>query len=164
MKKELIKRRTVILLVLGLASIFIFGTSILHVSAKKQFTNESIEGTYGFSASGNIIGFGPANITGPIVIIGLSSFDGDGVCSLKETVNAVQPIGTFSFTATSCTYKVNPDGAGNSTVIFTLPSGQINHINVSFVIVINGREILLVQTDPGDIISGIAKRQEMGDS
>ena len=161
MKIEYIKRRTVILLVLGLASIFVLGTSILHVSAKKQFTNESIEGTYGFSASGNLINFGPAKLTGPFNSVGLDTFDGHGGCTVTSfAANLPPPVGPVpETTSTACTYKVNPNGTGTKT--FTFPN-SVNHI--SFVIVNNGKEILEIQTDTGAIISGIAKRQEKGGS
>lgn len=123
---------------------------------KKKFTNESIEGTYGFSASGSLINFGLAKITGPIVIVGIINFDGDGGGSLKATVNTVPPLGNFSFTATSFTYQLNPDGTGTNTI--TVPS--IGVVHLSIVIVNNGKEILFIRTDTGAIECGIAKKQE----
>ncbi len=124
--------------------------------SKKKFTNESIEGIYGFSASGSLVDFGSAKISGPIVVVGIMNFDGDGGGSSKGNANTVPPLGSFSFTATSFTYQVNPDGTGTTAI--TVPS--VGVINLSFVIVNNGKEILFIRTDTGAIESGIAKRQE----
>ncbi len=124
---------------------------------KKKFTNKSIEGTYGFSASGSLINVG--NITGPMVVVGLINFDGNGGGSVKGTANTVQP-GKFSFTSTSFSYQVNPDGTGTKKFTFILPNGNVSNVNLSFVIVNNGKEILDIRTDTGVIASGLAKRQE----
>ncbi|HLB71897.1 MAG: hypothetical protein OIN88_00060 [Candidatus Methanoperedens sp.] len=140
MNIELNGRRTAILLVLA---------SILSGAyAHKQFTNKSIEGTWGFSGSGTIIGVGPA------VAVGLSTFDGNGGCSLKEDFNS--PSGLETLTSVACTYKVNPDGTGTSTATFRPPLASST---ISFVILNEGSEIQAITIDPGVIASLVFKRQ-----
>ncbi len=82
-------RRTTILLVLGVASIFVLGASILPGAyAYKQFTNKSIEGTWGFSGSGTTNGT-------PAVFVGLDIFDGNGGCSVKNILNTPSGLGRW---------------------------------------------------------------------
>ncbi len=153
MKIDLIRRKSAILLVLGLASIFVLEMSILPgAQADKQFTNESIEGTWGYSASGNITAVGPA------VAVGLAVIDGKGGCSLKETFTIGSSTGAVMHTSTACTYDVNPDGTGNLTVVFGPPFGGT--VPVALVIVNKGNEIFFIRTDPGVVVSGVAKRQK----
>ncbi len=156
MKIESIRRRTAILLVLGVASIFILGASIfiLEVSilpgvyAKEQFANKSIEGTWGFSGSGTLNGT-------PGIDVGLSTFDGNGGCSVKQDFNS--PSGLVTLTSIACTSKVNPDGTGTSTATFSQPA-PAGSSTISFVIVSKGNEILAIPTDPGMIASLVFKR------
>ncbi len=61
-------------------------------------------------------------------------------------------------TSTACTYNVNPDGTGNLTVVMGPPFGGT--VPIAFVIVDKGNEILFIRTDPGVVVSGVAKRQQ----
>ncbi len=156
MKIESIRRRTAILLVLGVASIFVLGASIfvLGVSilpgayAVEQFTNKSIEGIWGFSGSGTINGT-------PIVAVDLDTFDGNGSCSVKSVSNS--PSGFLNITSIACTYNVNPDGTGTATAVFPPPLSFTS--TISFVIVDHGNEILAISANPVLIASFDAKRQ-----
>lgn len=120
--------------------------------ADKQFTNKSIEGTYGFTVSGTVE---PGS--GPLTVGGLFTYDGNGGCFVKETLNAPSLGGVVSRTSKDCTYNVNPDGTGTQIDIFEEPFNQTVHI--SFVVVDKGNEIRFIITDPGLILSGVAKRQ-----
>lgn len=158
MKIESIKRRTAILLILGMASIFLLGASIFILGvgifpgayAKEQFTNKSIEGTWGFSGSETTNGI-------PGVDVGLSTFDGNGGCSVKQDFNS--PSGLVTLTSIACIYKVNSDGTGTSTATF-LPPAHAPAVSstISFVIVNKGSEILAITKDPGMIASLVFKR------
>ena len=147
MKIESIRRRTAILLAVGIASIFILGANILPGAyAHKQFTNKSIEGTWGFSGSGTTSGT-------PGVAVGLTTFDGNGGCSVKQDFNT--PSGLQTFTSIACTYKVNPDGTGTATATFPPP---VVSSTISFVIVNKESEILAITKDPGVLASLVFKR------
>lgn len=147
MKIESTRRRTAILLVVGVASIFVLGASILPGAyAHKQFTNKSIEGTWGFSGSGTINGT-------PSVAVGLTTFDGNGGCSVKQDSNT--PSGLQTLTSIACTYKVNPDGTGTGTATFPSPAVSST---ISFVIVNKESEILAIRKDPGVLSSLVFKR------
>ncbi len=148
MKIKSIRRRTAIFLVLGVASIFVLMASILPGAyAHKQFTNKSIEGTWGFSGSGTTNGT-------PAVFFGLDIFDGNGGCSVKNVLNT--PSGLVNLTSITCTYIVYSDGTGTATVTFPPPLGLSTF---PFVIVSKGSEILAISTDQNVIASFVAKRQ-----
>jgi|SRR3972149_6087806 len=151
MRMESTKKRTAILLaVLGLAGILVIAAGP-GAQADKQFTDRSIQGTYGFSVSGTSGDVGA-------VVVGLFTFDGKGGCTIKEDVNAAPPIGfVASRTSTSCTYKVNPDGTGTQIAVFGDPIPET--LDISFVIVGNGDEIKFISTNPGLIFSGTARKQ-----
>jgi hypothetical protein len=71
---------------------------------------------------------------------GLVTFDGNGNLSASETVSVgglVDPVNAMG------TYTVNSDCTGT----FTNPHARLN-----LVIVRNGREILAVNTDPGNVV------------
>lgn len=150
MEKESMGRRNVILvIILGIASVLVLWAGILpSAQADKQFANRSVEGTWGYSASGNVTDIGSA------VAVGLATMDGRGGCSIKETLNMA--VGTVIHTSTACTYNVNPDGTGTLTAVFDDPSGTVP---VSFVIVNRKSEIHFIRTDLGAVVSGVAKRR-----
>lgn len=121
--------------------------------AKKVFDAASVEGDWGFSASGTILPPALPAAT-PAVAVGTLSFDGIGSCTLSDTIN----IGgvSASRTSTSCSYTVNPDGTGTITVL--LP-GDPGPTPLSFVLVDKARELRFIRTDLG-VASGVAKRQD----
>ena len=158
MKIESIRRRNAMLLVLGMAGtlvlglVIVLGVSIVpSAQADEQFTNKSIAGTWGFSASGTVVGVGPA------VAVGLFAFDGTGGCSINDTLN-IATIGQVGpRTSTACTYNVNQDGTGTLTADFDQPFG--GPLPLSFVIVNKKNEIQFIRTDTIAVASGVAKKQ-----
>ncbi len=165
MKIESIRRRTAILLVLGVASIFALGASIfvLGVSilpgayAVEQFTNKTIEGTWGVSGSGTMTDFGS------IVFVGLFTFDGNGSCSVKEDFNSPL-VFVNNITSIACTYKVSPDGTGTATPIFlniSFGEGPLLSLTstYSFVIADKEDEIQAITTDQNFIARTFFRRQ-----
>jgi hypothetical protein len=111
--------------------------------ARKVCGVDTLEGTYGLTFSGLFTRGAipaPINAFGPVAGNGLVIFDGDGNLSASETVSVggvVNPVNTTG------TYTVNSDCTGT----FTTP-----HAHLNLVILRNGREILAVNTDPGNVV------------
>jgi hypothetical protein len=108
---------------------------------------ESLTGAYGFQLNGSFI---PAGIsyatTGRFVSDGHGSVTG----SVVESVNG--NISAGSFTAT---YTVADDCTG--VAVFKFDRGI--QTQISFTIVSGGREVLLMDIDPGTVEIGSAKKQ-----
>ena len=107
----------------------------------------TLNGSYGDTISGTIVGFGP------IAAIGVTNFDGNGHFTGTDTVN-INGSGGIPETSTG-TYTVNSDCTG--TRVQTFPDGRV--VSASFVIVNHGKEFLLVNTAPGLVITGSGKKQ-----
>ncbi len=159
-------KRTITLVgivVVALAVLFSVGTLLATPSVADDdddFTNESIEGDWGFSASGTIVP--PAVPTNtPAAAVGIMSFDGTGGCSFTDQINiggaAIPPVGFR--TSIDCSYAVNSNGTG--TVSVTFP-GDPGPTPLTFVIIDGEEEFRFIRTDLG-VAEGLAKRQEGGD-
>jgi hypothetical protein len=107
----------------------------------------TLNGCYGFTFSGTILGLGP------IAGIGVINYDGQGHAAITQTLN-INGSGGIPTTVTA-TYTVNSDCTGSEVV--TQTDGSLTHID--FVIVDHGKEILTLPTDPGSVITGTAKKQ-----
>ena len=126
-----------------------------HGSAEADgFDNESLEGTFGFSASGDIVA--PNPLAGPAVAAGLATFDGAGGCTISDIVNVAAPVGVIARTTVSCTYSVALDGSGTLSPTFPPPFGLTP---IAFVIVENEDEFRFIRTTPTVHVSGVAKRE-----
>ena len=111
-------------------------------------SNSSVQGSYGFSASGNtIVGVGPT------AVVGTLTADGNGNISGKDTSSFNGAIVRETFTAT---YTVNADCSGSATAVFQGPLPRIAHID--FVVVDNGNQIFNIVTDPGTILTFTDKK------
>ncbi len=115
----------------------------------------TLTGRYGFAGDGFIAtGPVPASVSGsiPLAVMGLDIFDGAGKVSGFITASIGGSISTSTF---SGPYAVNADctGSGSSN----LSNGFVAHF--SFVIVDHGRQLLIVQTDPGVVAFSTAVRQ-----
>jgi hypothetical protein len=107
----------------------------------------TLNGCFGFTFSGTILGLGP------IAGIGAINYDGQGHATLTQTLN-INGSGGIRDVVTA-TYTVNSDCTGSEIV--TQTDGSLTHID--FVIVDHGKEILTLPTDPGSVITGTAKKQ-----
>lgn len=107
----------------------------------------ALNGCYGFTFSGTILGLGP------IAGIGVTNYDGQGHATITQTLN-VNGSGGIRDTVTA-TYTVSPDCTGSEVI--TQTDGSLTHID--FVIVDNGKAMLTLPTDPGSVITGTAKKQ-----
>lgn len=116
----------------------------------------TIRGSYGSNITGAFI-LPPAGSTQPPTSVPIASvsrlvFDGAGNVSGTDT-NSFG--GAVSTNAVTGTYTVNEDCTG--TLDVTFPNGFTVANNT--VIVDGGREISLIQTNPGAVITGVLKRQ-----
>jgi hypothetical protein len=118
------------------------------VQAEQCFTNRSLRGAWGFSAEGVLEGIGPGNA------VGLYTFNGEGVCTFRETLN-ITGVGSFARAAETCTYSVHEDGTG--TASRTFPDGSES--NIAFVLLLNQKELRFILTDDGAVVTGVAKKQ-----
>ncbi len=121
--------------------------------AKKGFGDDSIEGTWGFSALGTLV---PPAVPAqtPAAAVGLMVFDGEGGCIIDDTIN----IGgaSFSRVSSSCVYAVDANGTG--AIEATFP-GDPGPTPLSFVVVSDATEIRFIRTDLG-VASGVARLQD----
>lgn len=108
----------------------------------------SLVGSYGFSRNGTAA-------PGPVAAVGSIEFDGHGNLSGSDTTSANGTIIRRTFAGT---YTVNPDCTGSFTATFI--SGTPGRVaNTDFVIVDDRRGLLLIGTNPGEIIVGTARSQ-----
>lgn len=113
-------------------------------------TNGSLKGDFGFTAKGVTLSGSPlpGPLQGPFASSGTASFDGKGRFTLTAASSfngLVQP------TAVGGTYSVNRDCTYTSTAE--------NGVTFQAVIVEEGREVLILQTTPGVVITGVAQAQ-----
>lgn len=127
-------------------------TSLPAPAAQGRYDLRSLRRTYGFSASGTILPPAVPSPT-PAVAVGLMTFDGEGNCTIADTINIGGTVAVRG--ATPGTYTVDPDGTGTITVAFP---GDPGPTPLSFVIVENAHELRFVRTDLG-VAEGVAKRQ-----
>ena len=107
----------------------------------------TLNGSYGDTFSGTIVGLGP------IAGIGVTNFDGRGHFTGTDTVN-VNGSGGIPETSTG-SYTVNSDCTGST--VQTFPDGRV--VSLSLVIINHGREYLFLNTAPGLVITGSSKKQ-----
>jgi len=145
---------------------FVFGTVVafamipftIHAkeSDRRTCTNESLQGKFGFTAHGTTLPAlglqGP--LTGAFASSGYADFDGSGHFTLTATSSFNGVIqGPATVTGT---YTVNSD--------CSYTSKASNGVTFRAVIVNHGRELLILQTTSGVVITGIARKEgEPGD-
>jgi len=109
-------------------------------------SNRTLDGTYAFVINGSFVGFGP------IAAVGLTIADGNGNFTARETESVN---GTIVHPRVAGTYVVNRDCTGSATM--TDDSGTVAHMD--FVLSDDGRNVDMVQTDPGAIVLSKGVRQ-----
>ena len=143
-----------ILRILFLSVLLIGQASIVPgAHAGSEFTDESIEGVWGFSAAGTIVPPALPAAT-PAVAVGTMTFDGDQGCSISDTINIGGNV--MYRTSAQCTYAVNADGTGSISAFF---AGDPGPTPLDFVIVNDEEELRFIRSDLG-IASGVAKLQD----
>jgi hypothetical protein len=114
-------------------------------------SNATLKGTYVDKDTGFLTA--PNAVASPFAGLNIETFDGNGkmtgtgIGSLNGNIVAVTQTGT---------YKVNPDCTGSYTVKID-PLGLTVH--GSFVIVDGGNELQIIITDPGTVITCVARRR-----
>jgi hypothetical protein len=106
----------------------------------------SIEGDYGFVVNGTNVG------AGLVSAVGLVTTDGTGKLSATDTVSANGVIIRRTITGS---YTVNENCTGTTTFIDNF--GQTTHLD--FVATDDRQELQFIQTDPGTVTTGIAKKR-----
>jgi len=125
-----------------------------------NYTNASLNGVYGYSSAGDILG--PSNgsntTNSPAAFVGLWWFDGNGTFKFYDIGNVAGGInqrGTANDPIVG-TYAVNPDGTG--TIHWVTPLSGLSHTR-DFVIVDAGKEIQFIVADDISTQRGVAKKQ-----
>jgi hypothetical protein len=111
-----------------------------------QCNNGLLNGRYGYEIKGTLAGIGPVVLVGTIT----HSYDGTYTGAMTASYNGqIVPFLPFNgnFTVTS-------DCSGTSS--FTLPDGA--KVTTRIVVVERGKEYFLINTDPGNVLSGVIKR------
>jgi hypothetical protein len=111
-------------------------------------TDQTVVGTYGFNGQG-VLGFGTAQAI-QAAETGMATADGFGNLAGSVTFSLNGNILRTPFTGT---YQVNPNCSISETITF---GSQVRH--QEGVIVLNGREIDFIATDPGSLVTRVAKR------
>jgi len=106
----------------------------------------SVRGSYGYTVNGTNLALGL------VAAVGRVTADGTGNLSGSDTLSAV---GTILHRTITGTYSITPACTG--TFSFTDNFGQTVHVD--FVAIDGGAELQFIQTDPGTVITGAAKRQ-----
>ena len=102
----------------------------------------TLEGSYGFYRTGS-------TSVGPLAAVGVVTFDGNGVASLRQTVrrNGITTQDLFTDPAISDAYEVDPDCTGR----FVGPGSH-------FVIVDGGKELFGLSLVSGSSVYGVWKK------
>jgi hypothetical protein len=115
-------------------------------------TNAGVEGVFGFETTGLFLTGAPA--TGPVAFIGELKLTvdpaGKGVISGQIAGSEDGTILTFAEEPVTGSYRVNMDCRGTATI---KPEGQ-PEMHFSFVVVDDGKEMLVVETDSDSVVNG----------
>jgi hypothetical protein len=106
----------------------------------------TVRGSYGYTVNGTNLAFGL------VAAVGRVTADGHGNLSGTDTLSAA---GTILRRTITGTYTITPACTGTFT--FTDNFGQT--VNVDYVALDGATELQFIQTDPGTVITGSARRQ-----
>lgn len=120
---------------------------------QKECSNASVQGAYGFTATGTIFAL-PAPFAGPFAEIGRQSFDGNGNTSATATLSANGNI--VKGVTVEGTYVVNADCTGSMT-LYILPFGST--ADFDFVIDHDGTELRALATGTGVVETRVYTKQ-----
>ena len=126
---------------------FLFTAGIILVPNARAEGNcnlQTVKGSYGYLNTGSFFGTLLASV-------GTITFDGAGNVSGYDTNSFGGTVTQNTFTGS---YTVNAGCTGTLTVSFGFFS-----INNNLVIVDNGKEINVIETNPGAVATGVFKRQ-----
>ena len=147
--KEMIMKRNAIGKALTLAAVTALALALAPIARAEgnPCSKATLKGTYADNDTGSIIGVGPFAGVNWERFDGNGTLTGRGIGSLNGEIVPVTYVGT---------YTVNPDCTGTYTVNVS-PLGLTTH--AFFMIADGGNELQIVITDPGTVITCIARRQ-----
>lgn len=129
----------------------IAGTFALTAAAQTHRCNlHSLSGSYGANITGTF--FLSPTMPVPLASVGIETFDGAGNSAGSGTTSFN---GMVSSGTDSGVYTVERNCTGTLTVTFS--NGFV--ITNNFVLVDGGKELFIIQTTTGTVISGVMKRQ-----
>jgi hypothetical protein len=147
MKRNTIAKTFAIAAVIALA----LGIAPTAKADNKGCSNLTLKGTFAYTSTGFITA--PPAFAGPFAEAGTQIFDGRGGTTAAVTLSQNGNILPVTITGT---YTVNPDCTGT----FTLQVSPIDvTVHVFFVIDDSGNGFQAIETDPGLVITRIARRQ-----
>jgi hypothetical protein len=109
--------------------------------ARGECTLATLNGTYGFTGTGTIVGLGP------VANVGTIAFDGNGTVSIEVTQSLDGQIARRSFVGV---YWVN----SNCTA-----AADFSGATQDIVILAEGEELMWIRTNPGLVVTATAKKQ-----
>jgi hypothetical protein len=121
-----------------------------NAKADQGCSNATLKGTFADKDTGFITA--PPAMAGPFAGVNLETFDGKGTITGTGTVSLNGNIAPQTYEGT---YTVNPDCTGTYSVQLSLGLT----INAFFVIDDDRNELQVVLTDPGTVVTCIARRQ-----
>ena len=145
-------KRITIAKTLTIAAITVFALALAPTANAKGCSNATLRGTFAEKDNGFIPNPPPAN---PSLFAGvnLDTFDGKGTIT---AVGFATADGNGAPQTETGTYTVNPDCTGTYEVLIS-PGGFRAH--AFFVIDDGGNELQIIVTDPGNVITCIARKQ-----
>ena len=114
-------------------------------------SNATLNGTFVYTNTGFITA--PPAQAGPFAGVGTQTFDGKGATTATATVSQNGHIVPVTIKGS---YTVNPDCTGTLTLQIS-PVGLTSH--ASFVLDDNGAGFRAINTDPGEVITTIGRKQ-----
>jgi hypothetical protein len=124
--------------------------------ADQGCSNATLNGTFAYTNAGFTA---PPSLAGPFAGVGTQTFDGKGATTATAMVSQNGNIVPVTIKGA---YTVNPDCTGTLTVQIS-PVGLTSH--AFFVIDDNGAGLRAINTDPGTVVTTIARKQfQAGDS
>lgn len=117
----------------------------------KVCSNATLKGTFAHSSAGFITA--PPALAGPLAHVASETFDGNGGLT---SAGWVSQNGNIVHVTETGTYTVNLDCTGTYTSHLS-PIGVT--ANVFFVIADGGNELHIIETDPGTVLTAVARRQ-----
>ncbi len=121
-------------------------------SDNPQCTDENLQGRYGYTMSGWLVGLVPVVGLVPAAAVGVLTFDGEGILNAQDTSNNN---GALSSRAGAGIYGVNANCTGSATV-----AGGFAGLTFDFMIIpgTHGSEFSLIVTNSGTVETGVGQR------
>jgi hypothetical protein len=132
----------------------LLGISSAAVAENKSCSNNTLKGSFAFTSTGTLLDtYAPPPFAGPFAEVGVQAFDGSGGTAATATLSSNGNIVSVTVTGT---YSVNPDCTGTMTLNVS-PFNSVIHL--SFAIDRHGNGFQAIETEPGLIITRVARRQ-----